>query len=277
MSSALLNLLDRPIAFHRCFAELAGSIEGGIFLSQVVYWRSRGTDDGWFYKSSVEWTDETMLSEEQQRRIRKRLVEAGFIKERYERAEHKLYFQLQESAISEALKKIALEHPTKRRVAPCKTSGGTLQNTGSYKNRDYTETTQDRGRASAPPSPDLFGTAKKPKAESEKISFVEYEKRCIESKQPVIPSDHAVFGYIETIELPDRYCQLAYFVFERTYRDKPGKRYIDWPKHFHNAVRGNWFRLWRVARDGDERWALTTEGVQAELEAIAAGQLARAA
>jgi hypothetical protein len=34
----LIDLLDRPIAFHRIFVELTGSVLAAVMLSQAFYW-----------------------------------------------------------------------------------------------------------------------------------------------------------------------------------------------------------------------------------------------
>ena len=67
----LLELLDRPIAFHRVFARLAGSVHAGILLSQAVYWSGRTSDPaGWFYKTQAEWEEETCLTRREQETAR---------------------------------------------------------------------------------------------------------------------------------------------------------------------------------------------------------------
>lgn len=67
----ILDLLDRPIAFHRAFARLAGSVHAGLLLSQAVYWSRRTSDQaGWFYKTQVEWEEETCLSRREQESAR---------------------------------------------------------------------------------------------------------------------------------------------------------------------------------------------------------------
>lgn len=67
----LVKLLDRPIAFHRAFARLAGSVHAGILLSQAVYWSGRTSDPaGWFYKTQAEWEEETCLSRREQETAR---------------------------------------------------------------------------------------------------------------------------------------------------------------------------------------------------------------
>lgn len=61
------TLFDRPIAFHRVFAELTNSITAGLMLSQAVYWSKRTKDaEGWFYKKQFEWFDETFLTRREQ-------------------------------------------------------------------------------------------------------------------------------------------------------------------------------------------------------------------
>jgi len=34
-----IDILDRPIAFHRCFVEITKSVAGALLLSQAVYWQ----------------------------------------------------------------------------------------------------------------------------------------------------------------------------------------------------------------------------------------------
>src|SRR3990167_11550865 len=59
----ITDLLDRPIAYHRVFVTLTGSVKAAILLSQAVYWQKRAKQkDGWWYKSAKEWEDETGLT-----------------------------------------------------------------------------------------------------------------------------------------------------------------------------------------------------------------------
>lgn len=77
----VIDLLDRPIAFHRVFVPFAG-VKGAVFLSQLLYWSKRGKDpDGWIYKTYREWTDETGLTERELDSIRNRLKSEGIIEE----------------------------------------------------------------------------------------------------------------------------------------------------------------------------------------------------
>lgn len=67
----LLKLLDRPIAFHRCLAEITGSANAGLLLSQAVYWQNRcPREDGWWWKAQPEWHEETFLTRQEFRTAR---------------------------------------------------------------------------------------------------------------------------------------------------------------------------------------------------------------
>ncbi|TNV22850.1 hypothetical protein FH968_02070 [Buttiauxella sp. B2] len=82
---ALIQLLDRPIAYQPSFARLrAGNIKvgpvGAVLLSQFVYWHNR-MDGKWLYKTQVEIARETGLSRAEQETARKRLVSIGVLEE----------------------------------------------------------------------------------------------------------------------------------------------------------------------------------------------------
>jgi len=56
----LVDLLDRPIVFHRCLVDVVGSVTGALLLGQALYWQKRTTHaDGWWYKTADEWRMET--------------------------------------------------------------------------------------------------------------------------------------------------------------------------------------------------------------------------
>jgi hypothetical protein len=80
-SDGLESLLDRPIAFHRCFVTLTGSVQAALMLSQAVYWSRRTRRDGWFYKSRKEWQEETGLTRHEQDTARIALKKTGFWQE----------------------------------------------------------------------------------------------------------------------------------------------------------------------------------------------------
>lgn len=72
----ILALLDRPIAFHRIFVKLTGSVKGALLLSQAIYWQQRTTlPDEWFYKTAEAWQSETGLTRHELDQARKDCLE----------------------------------------------------------------------------------------------------------------------------------------------------------------------------------------------------------
>lgn len=103
----LLDLLDRPIAFHRSFVTLTGHINAALMLSQAVYWSRRtNSGDGSFYKSRDEWADETGLTHEQQESARKRLRGMEFWVERNDRISHKVFYRIDLAKLRQCLSDI---------------------------------------------------------------------------------------------------------------------------------------------------------------------------
>ena len=80
--STIATYLDRPIAFQRAFVALGAGITGALLLSQAVYWSRRSGDDtGWFFKTQVDWEEETGLRRAEQETARKRLLTLGVMEE----------------------------------------------------------------------------------------------------------------------------------------------------------------------------------------------------
>lgn len=79
----LISVLQRPIAFHRVFAQISGSVTAGLFFSQLFYWHDKGSDpDGWIYKTYSEWTEETTMSRKELDTARRKLKALGLLKEK---------------------------------------------------------------------------------------------------------------------------------------------------------------------------------------------------
>ena len=77
-----------------------------------------------------------------------------------------------------------------------------------------------------------------------------------------IPRDHAVFAYADRVGLPHHFLRINWLSFKLRHSGT-SKKYIDWARTFHNAVKGGWFRLWWLK---DDQYVLTTAGKQAERE-----------
>ena len=92
------ELFDRPVAFHRPFVTLTGSVNAALFLSQCFYWSRRCAthEDGerWFYKTQADWEDETGLSRYEQESARKALRDRKILKEKRIGIPAKLYFSI---------------------------------------------------------------------------------------------------------------------------------------------------------------------------------------
>lgn len=101
----LQALLERPVAYHRAFVALGAGVTGALMLSQAVYWSSRTNDaDGWFYKSQVEWEEETGLTRAEQEKCRRALKAAGVLEEVRKGLPAKLFYRVNLEAVAAALK-----------------------------------------------------------------------------------------------------------------------------------------------------------------------------
>ncbi len=90
-----IDLLDRPIAFHRVFVCLTGNVAAALMLAQLLYWSRKSKDpEGWVYKSQAEWTDETGLSRREQDTCRKNLRTTDFYHEELRSVPARLYYRL---------------------------------------------------------------------------------------------------------------------------------------------------------------------------------------
>src|SRR5690242_16310848 len=90
---AMIKVFDRPIAFHRCFVRLTGSVNAALLLSQAVYWSNRTNDpEGWFHKSMDEWEEETGLTRHEQDKAREILRGTGFWNEKKKGVPPKVHY-----------------------------------------------------------------------------------------------------------------------------------------------------------------------------------------
>lgn len=88
------DILDKPIAFHRCFVPLTGSVNAALMLSQAVYWQKRNEDGVWWFQTQEKWADETGLTRREQETARKALRNLPFWKEELRGLPGKLHFFL---------------------------------------------------------------------------------------------------------------------------------------------------------------------------------------
>jgi hypothetical protein len=124
----LKKIFARPIAFHRCLAELCDSALSGLFLSQLCYWSSNSeTTDGWFYKTRDDWRNETGMSRSEQETARKALRNLGILKEKRQGLPRRLWFKIDFQILWEKLSQQVGQKPAdwKARNAPTKEENNT--------------------------------------------------------------------------------------------------------------------------------------------------------
>lgn len=98
----LTQILDRPIAYHRVFVTLTGSVKAAIMLSQALYWQARAKQkDGWWYKTAEEWEEETGLTRHEQQTVRKDCEK--YLLSDLRGVPATLYWKVDEDAITTAL------------------------------------------------------------------------------------------------------------------------------------------------------------------------------
>ena len=104
----LLQLLDRPIAFHRCFVTLTGSVTAALMLSQALYWQQRAkSDDGWWFKTRNDWIEETGMARREQEGARKKLRNLGILREGLRGVPATLWYKVDETKLLEAIAKLS--------------------------------------------------------------------------------------------------------------------------------------------------------------------------
>jgi len=108
----IVDLLDRPIAFQRAFVRLNIGITGALMLSQAIYWTKRTNDAaGWFWKTSVEWEEETGLTRREQDGARSRLRELGIMEESKYGIPPKLRYRIDTQRLDLLLETICTKAP----------------------------------------------------------------------------------------------------------------------------------------------------------------------
>jgi hypothetical protein len=99
------SLLRYPVAFYASFARIAGSANGGLFLSQCVYWTGKTQDcNGWFYKTQKHWEKELNLSRHEQETVRRELVRIGILEEVIKGIPPKVHYKLNLESLACALR-----------------------------------------------------------------------------------------------------------------------------------------------------------------------------
>lgn len=144
----LLSVLQRPIAFHRIFAQLSGSVTAGLFFSQLFYWHDKGSDpDGWIYKTYSEWTEETTMSRKELDTARRKLKNLHLLEEKLCGVPAVLHYRINFDRLSELLN-CSENNPTStncndRKGQTSLTERGKLESTKRTNSPLYTEITSE--------------------------------------------------------------------------------------------------------------------------------------
>lgn len=100
--SEFIRDIGRPVAFNPGLARLVGSVNAGLFLSQLIYWEGKQHDQHrWIYKSADEFEEETALSRNEQATARKRLKELFILEEKLSGVPPILHFRVNYNRLSE--------------------------------------------------------------------------------------------------------------------------------------------------------------------------------
>ena len=103
-SEQIIHLLDRPIAFHRCFASITGSITAALLLSQALYWQRRCKHpEGWWYKTRDDWCEETGMGRYEQEGARRKLRQLGILQKELRGVPAQLWYRVNEHRLLDLL------------------------------------------------------------------------------------------------------------------------------------------------------------------------------
>lgn len=146
------GLLEHPVTFHPTLARMVGSVSAGLLLSQAIYWtnlieknpeRFPGRD-GWFYKSQLEWEEETCLGRWEQESARKSLRRFAFWQEKRRDSPAKLWFRVDLQKLAEAIEQyVGKPHSRMRETSALECGKTSDKNDGKPQSLKGTETTTE--------------------------------------------------------------------------------------------------------------------------------------
>lgn len=130
---ALIDLLDRPIAYHRVFRTITGNTVAAIMLSQAVYWqrivdKGKGGKKGWWFKSATEWKEELGLNRSEQETARKVLSASGLLETERRGVPARIWYRLDQDILEKKLEEYqqnaGLPQTRNSRKQVCRNSAG---------------------------------------------------------------------------------------------------------------------------------------------------------
>lgn len=145
MKSFLTTIGERPIAFHRIYVAITGSLHAGLLLAQAVYWsQTKQEEGGWFWKTQEQWEEETCICRDYQEKARRILGKIGVLEEKLQGVPAKLYFRVNFYRLVELIE-CGTGTATKRAVSVLETASNEGTGTATIKDTENTvaETTSE--------------------------------------------------------------------------------------------------------------------------------------
>jgi len=93
------------------------------------------------------------------------------------------------------------------------------------------------------------------------LTINEFIKLCKEKNEKPIKDFKGLWEYVKDSQLPEEYILICWHYFIDNYKDTD-KKYKDWRLAFLKCVKGNWFKLWAINKEG--QYFLTSTGQQTE-------------
>jgi hypothetical protein len=118
------------------------------------------------------------------------------------------------------------------------------------------------------PNPDKREPRKRsdtPRPKSGQTTLETYIQNCKANNAKPVPDGHNVRAWANDVGITIEMLQIAWIEFRRRYTESEkgkGKKYKDWPGHFANAVKANWFGVWFID-DSGVKWSSKGLGFKA--------------
>lgn len=169
---------------------------------------------------------------------------------------------------SQTNKRIATEREAKRNASS--TERAQTVNEAPPNHKPLTTNQEPVGETAPAAQTPLPPPQKPEKPKREQTTLSVYLAACKESRAKPVPDNHASKQWAHDAGISTEMLQIAWLQFRDRYttdEKAKGKRYKDWPGHFANAVKGNWFKLWYMGDDGRPAWTSTGLTHKAALDA----------
>lgn len=86
--------IENPILYNTKLSKIVGSVNGGLLMSQLLYWWDKGMKKEWIFKEIKEFEEETFLSEHQQRTAIRKWEKLGVLEVRLKGIPPKRHFKI---------------------------------------------------------------------------------------------------------------------------------------------------------------------------------------